>query len=407
MLTTEQKQQHNLLLNLLAQTLDISESEFDASVKSYQAVGRWLSKEDSILAPYRPQIRPQGSFMLGTMIKAVNESDNLDIDLVCQLMGKRVPWTQHDLKQAVGDQLKINKTYREMLESPDGRRCWTLKYAESAAYHMDILPSLVSEGYQVLLERKFSANDASSLSELAMRITDKLERGYRIDTDPKFWLLSNPFGYGLWFFQRASLERTKNLLLTEAVNPVPKYQKEKLPLQQAVQVMKRHRDVIFNGDEDKPISIIITTLAALAYNKETTVFEALQNIVHKMPSFIEERFDVRYGTKIKWIANPINNQENFADKWPLNPQKQKNFYAWMDRLQADLRNITNQKDLYLIHESVAKSFGERAATKVFDTYGDELRRLRENGQQFMAAKTGIIGSVGTIVRNHNFHGTSE
>src|SRR5437868_6479345 len=101
MLTTEQNQQHNLLLNLLAQTLDISEAEFDAAVRSYQAVGQWLSKEDSILAPYRPQIRPQGSFMLGTMIKAVNESDNLDIDLVCQLMGKRTGWTQHDMKQAV------------------------------------------------------------------------------------------------------------------------------------------------------------------------------------------------------------------------------------------------------------------------------------------------------------------
>jgi hypothetical protein len=234
-----------------------------------------------------------------------------------------------------------------------------------------------------------------------------MERGYRVDTDPALWLLSNPFGYGLWFFQRASLEWTKNLSLTEAVSPIHKYQKEKLPLQQAVQVMKRHRDVIFNGDEDKPISIIITTLAALSYNKETSVFEALQNIVHKMTSFIEERFDVRYGKKIKWIANPINSQENFADKWPLNPQKENNFYTWMNRLQADLRNLTNQKDLYMIHESVTNTFGERAARKVFDSYGEELRRLRENGKQFMAAKTGIIGSVGTILKNHNFHGTGK
>lgn len=40
------------------------------------------------------------------------------------------------------------------------------------------------------------------------------------------------------------------------------------PLQRAIQIMKRHRDMRFNGhrDEDhKPISMIITTLAAKLY----------------------------------------------------------------------------------------------------------------------------------------------
>lgn len=42
-------------------------------------------------------------------------------------------------------------------------------------------------------------------------------------------------------------------------------------LQRIVQILKRHRDIMFNGDEDKPISIIITTLASRAYRGETNL----------------------------------------------------------------------------------------------------------------------------------------
>ena len=53
------------------------------------------------------------------------------------------------------------------------------------------------------------------------------------------------------------------------VEDVPEYQ-VKTPLQQGIQILKRHRDIMFVEDpDDKPISIIITTLAAHAYNNES------------------------------------------------------------------------------------------------------------------------------------------
>lgn len=58
------------------------------------------------------------------------------------------------------------------------------------------------------------------------------------------------------------------MLLAESVRAVPKYQSNKTPLQRAVQILKRHRDIMFAGDEDKPVSIIITTLAAKAYQEK-------------------------------------------------------------------------------------------------------------------------------------------
>src|SRR5689334_17825338 len=106
----------NNILKNIATALDITPWQYDVAVKSYQAVGEHLSKPDSSLAPYQPEVLPQGSFLLGTTIKPINDDDELDLDLVCKLKGKKDVWTQYDLKQAVGNQLKDNDTYKKLLD---------------------------------------------------------------------------------------------------------------------------------------------------------------------------------------------------------------------------------------------------------------------------------------------------
>lgn len=406
MLTQEQRGQFSEIFETLGSTLNISESEYNAAVNSYRAVGTWLSQPGSTLAPYQPEILPQGSFMLGTMIKPVHEKDDLDIDLVCELTGKRDSWTQYDLKQAVGDQLKINKTYENMLE-PEGRRCWTLKYADAANYHMDILPSIVNSGYRDLMEKSFSVAALldGDYDSLAIRITDKEEPNYLKDTTIETWLKSNPFGYAKWFFGVASITGVKTLSISDSIQPVPKYQKEKLPLQRVIQILKRHRDMLFNGSEDKPISIIITTLAARAYRKERNILDALVNIVLTMENYIENVYDSQSGKWIKKISNPVNPSENFADKWVEHPKRQENFYKWMDQVKKDIQEITEQQGLDHICDSMKKPFGETAAVKTFSTLGEKSFQMREQGNMRMNTGSGILGAVGSIItKSHNFHG---
>ena len=405
MLTQEEKKQFSEILEMLGETLDITETQYNAAVSSYGAVGEWLAKPESSLAPYNPIIRPQGSFMLGTMIKPICEDDDLDIDLVCELTGKNPQWAQYHLKQAVGNRLKANELYKNMLDE-EGRRCWTLSYADSANYHMDILPSLVCNDYKMILEKSFSASDLdSSYDSLSIRITDNKEPNYYTDIVAENWMKSNPFGYAKWFFNKATILQRKRLMLFESVNPVPKYNREKLPLQRAVQILKRHRDIIFNGDDDKPISIIITTLSALAYRQETSVIDALINIVNGMENYIEERYDHNSGKFIKWIANPVNSEENFADKWVEYPQREKNFYKWLDQVKQDVRNITQQRGLHNISDAMKRPFGESTVTKTFSTLGEKNLNLRESGMLKMATGTGILSSIGTVkAASHNFHG---
>lgn len=406
MLTQEEKKQFSEILETLGETLDITETQYNAAVSSYGAVGEWLAKPESSLAPYKPVIRPQGSFMLGTMIKPVCEDDDLDIDLVCELTGKNPQWTQYHLKQAVGNRLNANETYKNMLDE-EGRRCWTLMYSDSANYHMDILPSLVCNGYNTVLEKAFSATALDKNYEsLAIRITDNQQNNYYTDTIAENWMKSNPFGYGGWFFSAADVSTLrKSMMLSEAVSPVPKYNKEKLPLQRVVQILKRHRDIMFNGDEHKPISIIITTLASRSYNKETSVLDALTNVVSNMRDYIESRYDPSTGRIVKWVPNPVNPEENFADKWIEYPQREKNFYKWLDQVESDIKSIVQKRGLQYIAEAMKNPFGEQVVTRTFSALGERSFNLRENGALKMTIGTGILSSSGSVATiNHNFHG---
>ena len=73
------------------------------------------------------------------------------------------------------------------------------------------------------------------------------------------------------------------------VSEIPAF-RVKTPLQSAIKILKRHRDVRFEEEPDgRPSSIVITTLAAHAYQQEATITGALFSILQRMDTFIERR----------------------------------------------------------------------------------------------------------------------
>ena len=87
---------------------------------------------------------------------------------------------------------------------------------------------------------------------------------------------------------------------------------------------------MFADDGDhKPISIIITTLAGHSYNEEPTISATLMSILTNMNKHIEYQDDEA------WIANPVNPEENFADKWAEEPKKRENFDNWLKQARHD------------------------------------------------------------------------
>ncbi len=413
-----QKIEINKILEELGKELDISKSEHEMAVKSYEAVGDWLSKDTSPLNVYNPQILPQGSFMLGTVVKPIDPESDIDVDLVCKLERKPDSWTQRDLKMKVGDRLKDNGDYDRMLRAHEngenyeegGKRCWTLKYSDDAGYHMDILPSFADDNLTILLEKQFSSGSDLNTDELAIRITDKEDDNYPFDTNVDNWLKSNPFGYAKWFFNKALISSKRLFSLNESIDPIRAFENEKLPLQRVVQLLKRHRDIMFSTDkydsEDKPISIIITTLASRAYDKSDNIIDAYTTVVRRMRELIEERVNPETGELEKWIPNPVNNEENFADKWSEAKQKEDYFYLWLDKLEVDLSEMFAGvgKGQHVLYESFSKAYGSNVSKKAFSSIGEGKKLLRESGNLRMATGTGLLGSQGIKVKDHNFFG---
>ena len=243
-------------------------------------------------------------------------------------------------------------------------------------------------------------SDTIPLDKFAIRITDNQKNDYKTSSDTTTWLKSNPIGYAQWFYQRTVTNQTRFFSLREAIKPVPEYQREKYPLQRIVQILKRHRDIMFQGDENKPISIIITTLAAKAYRGEN-ILEGLYNIVHTMSQYIENR------NGIYWISNPVNDKENFADKWVESPIKRKNFFDWMNRIQKDIDTILSVSGMYSIQDSMTKSFGRELITETFSTRAREQKSLRDSNSLRMTT-TGVLNTTASIpVKPHTFYGKGK
>ena len=354
------------LLEAISEALDIPESHYEQAVKRYESIGTWLERDESIVARYNPEIYPQGSFSLGTVTKPISGAEEYDIDLVSELDLHKTEISQERLKYLVGHEIKSYARANNMNSRPEeSRRCWTLNYADGAQFHADILPAIPdAESFKQLIELHRHALPIGS--NYAIAITDNTHPNYaEINPD---WPRSNPKGYAEWFRSRMQIQfdaarrsfaESKQLRVEE----VPEY-KVKTPLQRSIQILKRHRDIWFDENQSaydenaKPISIIITTLAAHAYNNEVDLQQALLKIVMEMPRYIE------YGSNgAASIPNPVNPLENFADKWQEYPIRKACFMDWLKQAQLDLTTALKLSDVQSVGKSLEPSVGKRVISE--------------------------------------------
>ena len=289
--------------------LDIPEAQADAAVQEFENVALWLADETSPLAKWTPELYPQGSFRLGTPVRPLT-GDEFDIDLVCKLDVAKEAVSQKELKSSVGNRLRDEKTLKARIK--ERRRCWSLSYPPE--FHLDVLPAIPNPGG---------------------------ESGDILLTDRELlrWQFSNPIGYSSWFYERMRpvLQEARAALAKASgasIEEIPEW-RVRTPLQRAVQLLKRHRDVRFQSDpEKKPVSIIITTLAAKAYRRQPDLVSTIVDIVGRLPDQVERRGDKW------WVANPAQPNENVADKWNEDPERREAFLRWLDVVASDLQQQT-------------------------------------------------------------------
>ena len=358
MITKEQKR---LILEHMTELLELPDSAYQKAKKRYDDLGEWLGRDESLCKNNDPHISPQGSFRLGTAIRPLDDNEEYDLDLVCKLKEgiAKATHTQEALKNLVGHEIE---TYREArgIKSPleEKHRCWRLDYQDDLSFHLDIVPCIPADEIrqQLILEsmRKSGEDEllSGSASQLTLSITDHRHQGYKkICGD---WLISNPEGYAKWFEFR--MNQIQHVVLKKAeVDDVPLF-KRKTPLQRSVQLLKRHRDQMFKGHDDmKPISIIITTLAARAFAGAPDVESAIRTILFQMGDFVNSGYPR--------IPNPVDPDEDFADKWPTQDGKklqlEQNFWNWLKQAQIDFDLLGSSDDMDFVTDQAKQKFSVR------------------------------------------------
>lgn len=354
------------VLEKYVDSLRIPDSKFEEAELRYESVGKWL-QESLALKGRNPEIYVQGSFRLGTVVRPSSEEDRYDIDLVCCLNYLKKEISQKDLKDKLGKELTDYVVAKKMKNKPKNkRRCWTLEYEGDVHFHMDFLPSVPDQDVKYkkyLLE----SGVREALAQTSICITDDTLDNYnRVDDD---WLRTNPKGYGEWFKSRMKIifEKGATPLLEKrlytSMDAIPVH-KIKTPLQKTIQLLKRHRDVMFESNpKKKPISMIITTLAAHAYKNEARLIDALKRIVDDMDKYIEKN-----GTETI-IRNPVRPDENFADKWVEDAELERNFNDWLKRIRKDLQDFLTKTSTKDMVEYFGISLGSKAMGRVLEKYG--------------------------------------
>ncbi|HEY1832778.1 MAG TPA: nucleotidyltransferase [Acidimicrobiales bacterium] len=369
------------LLANVAEIVDLPPDLYQAADEQYRLVGQFLADRSD---GEGWDVYPQGSIRLGTVVRPFADERGFDLDMVCRRDVLKSSTTQEALKDEVGDALA------EYLEANQGtpgapsdctpsRRCWTLHYPTE--FHMDVLPAIPDP-------------DATPTGIL---LTDKkLTR----------WLASDPVAYANWFRRQMATEflQRKAALATEmrkSIEQVPDWQ-VKTTLQQLVQVLKVHRDLHFREDlDDRPPSILITTLAAYAYDGNSDLFEAILHVVAHMGDYMEP------STTGPRVTSPVSD-ENFADKWREYPQRELKFRTWLDKVTIDLEEASDTTGLRAVTARLGEGFGAERITKAAAQMGIETRELRETGKLGVVGGAVALSTAATApkIPSHRFYGST-
>lgn len=367
----------NEIYENIADELNISDNVFKNANKSYKALGDYLQNN---LNEYKVTVFPQGSMNLGTIIKPLSEDDDYDLDAVCKIYyGFKDP---KELKHLIGDTLKQSERYKNLLID-EGKRCWTLKYSDGSHFHMDILPAIPNNN-----------------TDKSIKITHKDNENYK-------YMISNPEDYAEWFDmlqcdERQKLFKVRNQPYSNKIEDLRKFD-IRTTLQKTIQILKRHRDIKYKDAsekerDNKPISIIITTLVGKMYSGNETIVDLILKFSTEFSNYIEINDNGDY-----FITNPVNSKENFADKWNIYPERQKAFFEWVENLKHDL--ITNNfmifDDITEKTDYLKKIFGSTVIANVFEKRNSAITEKYIDRKDIATLTT---NKTDTIVKNHTFFG---
>lgn len=378
MITLESKAtQIDDLLDKMAEAVQLGNTRYDRMKTSYESVKDWIEDDEIFFKPYHYDVYPHGSVRILTTVKPIGK-DEFDLDIAIHLKST----TPHTPQRIYAELKRCMAAYarKHGLKIEAKNRCIRLKYAGD--FHMDILPGIQETLYD---QNKIMVPDR------------ELDR----------WVSSNPRGYGDWFIGRANL--VKESLLEKALRaeklPADNFRYKK-PLQRAVQLIKRYRDIYFQKDDTyRTSSIILTTIAGRFYEGEASIFDTIDNII----TTIRTKVNLSIG-RLK-IVNPVNTAEDFTDKWDNEPEYYEAFKRFVNHLYEEWQKLKIQHGV--ISEGIIMKglFGDEVFIKAQTDQAMAIDQLRRDKTLGASRNSGVLSSLGAAgiagIKSNTFFGGND
>ncbi|MDX3917222.1 nucleotidyltransferase [Olivibacter sp. SDN3] len=371
---SDKKTQIDDILDKMAENLQLGDSRYDRMKQHYEAVKNWIEKDEKFFKPFAYEVYPHGSVRILTTVKPIGK-DEFDLDIALHLKTSHISHTPQKIYIELKRRLMEHEKYKEILEAKN--RCLRLKY--HGDFHMDILPGI----------QEFDWDD---------------DRLCIPDRSLGLWVSSNPRGYAKWFLDKANSVKTS--LLEKALQaeniPADNFRYKK-PLQRAVQLIKRYRDVYFQKDATyKTSSIILTTIAGQYYDGEDSIFDTVEGIVNRMSENIQYLPD-----RIK-ILNPVNQQEDFTDKWDKEPAFYEAFKNFLHHLYNEWQELKKEHGVLQEGQILKGLFGSDLFINAQRSQVEQLEDFRRQKAIGISRGSGNIVQVGTssstLIKNNTFYG---
>jgi Second Messenger Oligonucleotide or Dinucleotide Synthetase domain len=364
------------LLSRACAELQLDESRYRAAERSYLAVGKYLENQPFIDL-LQPLLYPQGSMKLNTTVKPIF-GDEYDLDFVCQFSCPPTYFDHPvDALDLIERTLRTSEVYDPMVQRMN--RCVRLNYQRQ--FHMDILPAChdPEQGGTCIL------------------VPDR-ELGE--------WTPSNPKGYAEWFESRARGMAFDRLL--EKAEPIPQQEAvhRKSALKLSVQLLKRHRDVRFKGDDLAPISIVLTTVAAESYQRQQSTSRALGDILFRLAQRIRSVHPRRIV-----ILNPKNASEDLSEKWDTKRGAYREFTKYVFDLQTQWAAMLQTRSIDKIAAIFERLFGEQLTKTIVEGQARDIESARSANVLGIKKASGIVTASSltgvTRIRPNQFYGDEQ
>lgn len=366
--------------------IQVTQTQREKAETSYNAIADFLKNNATLLKQIPVTMTAIGGFGTNTATKPV-KGDEFDLDSLAKLgiTKNRLNVNAQTLFSTIYEPLNKSALYKEKIEVKD--RCVRLHY--SGDFYVDLNAAVLDD-------------EASPNGKIWVPTRRNGVYSYE---------LVNPIGLMTWFESRCQLEQTK---LAKVLNereapfetmPLLTEEAKKPILKQAVQLIKRARDVYFADDNEcKKIlkSVVILTLAGQIYEgQRSDLYRLVLSVINSINTYTANLVFSK-------VLNPVNAEEDFLESLRKKPERYKKLRTFITDFHTQWSALLTTKDLKGKSEILEKLFGESVSKSVFSEYAERMSQGNRAGLTRMNVSGGVglsaSASSGVKIPRHQFYG---